>query len=667
MNPNKQRNVPDMDVSFEELGQQSIEARRRTVTAWCESRPEASGLSIRTAYHELLLLDAKEQSMLLATDIDGPFTVRMSGSLPATLLQNDARAEIVQAFDPRRQLLRSRALDLSRYSLRPLKVTDLPLEVLRIVFNHFQEDAITESRVWHRSIKWQLYHPQQSRKRLETILKTRLVCRLFCELATPLLFPILHIQLNQASLDFVDRISKIPAMAASVQGIRLSLGYRPKDFADSLAQYKEMRLATLMGNARHIRSQYARHYSEGDTRTEAVAMRQALDNADNMRREWGEYVDAVGLGEVVPEESLSEYQKVLRHGHAEFRGLHEEQDQLLRDRLFADSLASAVARMPNARSFAFLHEPGPDADIDDVTLLTNNEFLSRFMSSPLEWREIEQGSREVQPAELECARLMWEIPIALHKAGVTVKEIRLQYLPRYHDFSQPCPQGQTWCEDLATACADVEALDCFDPHCMDIMAKQLREEDKTYIDSYVGSILSRCGRQLRVLEFNLDDYTFTPDDRLSWWHYNADSFLSRLSGLPRLRQLTLRNMDIQQRAFDALCTSLGDSLQGLQLHNIKLRKGRWATAVDLLRQKMTAAMMRVRDAGWPMEEHASLSYLEGGEFGDPDESEAGPEAGDAFEPRSAMDPDLLLAETQNYIWGIRETNPLRAHSCTDDV
>jgi hypothetical protein len=295
--------------------------------------------------------------------------------------------------------------------VRALTITDLPLDILRIIFNDFQEDAVTEGWAWHRRVCWMHHNSQKSHRRRRAIRKLRLVSRLFCELASPLLFPILHLQLSQSSLDLANNITSSPAIAAGVRGVRVSLRYRPKEHADDIARYQDSRLRMLEEQARAAEYQCEPYEWGGaeDEDSEAAGLRRALDNFYQMREEWAAYV-AVGRVQAA-EGPLPEYQDRLRQGHAEFCRLHREQRRLLRDAAFANSLAAAVARMPNASSFAIDDAPGRDSDYDDISLLIDTEKLSQSMSAPLSWREIEDDSTEAAEAGrptagLECVRLL---------------------------------------------------------------------------------------------------------------------------------------------------------------------------------------------------------------------------------------------------------------------
>jgi hypothetical protein len=422
------------------------------------------------------------------------------------------------------------------------------------------------------------------------------------------MYPILRVQLSQASLEFVDKISNSPAIAAGVRGIRISLGYRPSEYADSIARYTNVRLAYLKEREERYAYEYDPYYEDyeeedeedsEDERQEAV--REALRNFGRLEAEWDAYVDAVSHGEVASGCTCTpcKEQEILRTGHAEFRRLSEEQNRLLQGGTFASSLASAVSRMPNARSFNFVDDWNPNGTCHgDMDLFNDVEVLSRFMTAPLTWHEIEiQNQKEIGevPVKLECARLLWEVPIALHRAGTRVTEIEVNNLPQFSDFSVLCAQDQDGVplsSELGAACEKLEVLDVNLADIKGIRLRDLPDTDKAHLDNFLGATLSRCGPYLRVLKLNFYGFctTVETDRGQRDGSYPADTIIPRLRELPRIRWVDIERVDLRQKTLDTLCRNLGNKLQDLTLLDVKLLDGTWANAIDILRTKLAPAV-----------------------------------------------------------------------------
>ena len=615
-----QETVPDPDALLAEL--------RHKVETWCNRRCDASGLSIQVAYQQLVRLDVRERSFLRK---------QKHNAL--------ARAEIVRAFDTRRQLLRSRALDLSRDRLRPLKIADLPPELLHMAFRYLQ--APKEIPICH-TIAGQYAHDGSSR---QDVRNARLVCRLFRDLATPLLFSVLCLQLSQSSLDVLDRISRIPAMATGVRVVRLSLAYRPREYADNISHYMHARFSGLGRHRVHVETQLkspptsSTRDGEASEAPNPAELQQALKNHTILQEQWASYVSTVELrlrtvGLRRSARNLkppSEYQQILQNGHDEFRRLREEQLRLLRDGSFANDLASAISRMPNARSFNFLYEE-TDETVNpaySASLLNNAEILSRFMARPLSQEELEFGSDGVRGSpELESASLLWKVPIALHKEGAGLTEIVVSHIPLDGNFSMFYSQSQSSWRELGAACASLEVFDY-----QDALGRRYEPDtakNKSYIFNYVGAMLSQSGQHLRVVDLNFGGRSWP----------TVVPVLFKLSEMPRIQHLGLVRMKLQQRSFNALCDNLGNGLKSLRLSRIRLRDGGWAQPVDVLRKKMAAATRAARRQRWAISRTIVVSSLSGEELNDPRGS---------LRSRKHQ----LMTETAEYIYGTRKVNPFK--------
>ncbi len=246
--------------------------------------------------------------------------------------------------------------------------------------------------------------------------------------------------------------------------------------------------------------------------------------------------------------------------------LYQEQLALLEDGSFVKSLASAVARMGNvasllindqmvAKRYHSLHwldttynplpprEPRPDV-------------LPRFLSAPLNWRAIANEAKA--PTDLPTARLLWELPIALHQADTPLRELQINIIPRHGYFSilspgayyPPDRAAATWAA-LADACEHLEAF-VFRPG---IHYQQTAEDDKTYLDAYLTAVLGRCApRRLRHLDLDFFqacmNYVESPGDETRRHFYPAADLVAGLVALPRVKSLRLRGVELREGELD---------------------------------------------------------------------------------------------------------------------
>lgn len=145
------------------------------------------------------------------------------------LVFSESESRISRVFGSRVCALRSRAAEFSPRRMPPLNITDLPLDILRLIFDAFGEPA-TGRRGY--AVSWSRYNAVTTIERRKTIGNARLTCRLFWQHASPLMFPVLRLQVTQSSLDLADRISRSPLIASGVRGILISLASWPKQLAD---------------------------------------------------------------------------------------------------------------------------------------------------------------------------------------------------------------------------------------------------------------------------------------------------------------------------------------------------------------------------------------------------------------------------------------------------
>ncbi|KAK3899694.1 hypothetical protein C8A05DRAFT_36670 [Staphylotrichum tortipilum] len=225
--------------------------------------------------------------------------------------------------------LHARPAELSPGRTPPLNATNLPLDILRLVFGSFQEPTV--GRSGHAAF-WSRYRAAASLERRKTVGNARLACRLFCQLAKPFLFPVLRLQVTQSSLDLADRISRSPLIASG----RLEAAPEDRRTLDWAATYPSRRLK------RRVRTGWREALKivdvarlEKDWQNDGAAF--APDDAH----------DATFSSQRRP---LSEYRQILEDGYREFRRLHQEQLRLLGDGSFVRAHASSVARMGNVRT-----------------------------------------------------------------------------------------------------------------------------------------------------------------------------------------------------------------------------------------------------------------------------------------------------------------------------
>jgi hypothetical protein len=588
--------------------------------------PEVGTLTLDEIYQELSRLDDYEQlvtSMLVKKDPehpdkDGTNAGKDSERAPVQDNPEETRKNTMfDDIDKRRLALRAGAMELSRAKMRPITILDLPADILRQIFDYFQDPKIAKGQVdwgwgWPRGTDAEIAR----RTACETIRRIRQVCKLFNDLASPLLCPILRVDLDQQSLDKAVQLSKCPRIAKGVRAIQVGLQYRPQELVSSCRRFKDYRKKQLEEMAHscsyHAETWWLGGYESDDETVCELPLwvyREADSNYREIRNSWDSYFNSDESGGGT-EPEVDEYQEILLRGHDEYRKKHEEQLQLITTGSFVTTLASCISQMPNVVSLGFTDQVEPPYDDNNPTVvLRDKSLLPGLMSAALEWQKIEDfGNVKLTPA-----RILFELPIAIHKAGTTLRDLYIGPFPCRGSFSLICPDTVSnptdpaaW-SDLRSAWCSLRRVSFGDSlNCRFIRHEHLPPVEKYYVDQYLGAIL--CSRDMEdaILSFNafgLNDGRITTE---GW--YDLGPVLAAVKW-PRIRRLRILNVSARQDELERLCLGLGYSIQYLQLASIHLLSGSWAKILDTLEDKLGPAF---RDQKATLH----LSHWRGGEFGE---------------------------------------------------
>jgi hypothetical protein len=350
-----------------------------------------------------------------------------------------------------------------------------------------------------------------------------------------------------------------------------------------------------------------------------------------------------------------EYQRVLRQCHEEYRQKHEEQLQLITDGSFVNSLASSMFRMARCSTVHFVD--GNEGHYvsthlrDQALLLNNIEELSRFMTTPQNWRTIEEleGGAELVPA-----KLLSELLIAIHKAGTILREIYISCFPVTSNWSVVCPDRQhqlnpSWA-DLHAACQHLQKFEFGGGRMTErpVQYKRLFAEEQTFIDKYLGAVLS--SQTLEVVDLNF----------WAFGHYHIGSVLGATEW-PRLKQARITDISISQDELEKFCSRLGYRLELIFLHSIELLRGSWSGALDMLREKVLSRCLEMKC-------RVEFIGLTGGEFGKEKRRDSKTWLDRiAFNPKAnrkrwVQEELLIVIRSQNYVSGVEEVeNPLKGN------
>ncbi|OBT81924.1 hypothetical protein VE02_09683 [Pseudogymnoascus sp. 03VT05] len=495
---------------------------------------------------------------------------------------------------------------------RPLNILHLPMDILDIIFD--QIDNSTWIGLY--------FEPRKN------IQNARLVCRLFNQLASPHLCPELKVQLDQTSLSLVDEISRNPLIAAGVRTIHVVLLYHPGEVAENLQRFKNWRDEDIgrrwRGSEYLAADFYHDPYVDGDGTvherprreyTKAV-YKKGLADFQAIISAWDKCFSSSD-GVPIDAESLR-YQEILRQGYEEYRQKHEEQFRLITGESFVNTLASAMARMrhcPYLRFYDKMEYVYDDYhynyrnynDKDRFLLTTDPEELPRLLVAPVRWRDIE-GIRG--GADLTPAKLLSELPIAIHKAGATISTITLHCFPTSNNYSMICPDlhdpsNPSW-PDLRAACQHLTKFE-LRPNNQPMSFRHLLPEEQVHIDEYLCAMLS--GQDIEIASLWFGDFVVMDDesDEVKGY-YHIGAVLSTISW-PRIKELRLCDVSFHQGELEAFFRGLGGGrIESVSIWNVELLSGSWVGALDILRKKLASRCLDGKC-------ETDLNSLSGGEFG----------------------------------------------------
>jgi hypothetical protein len=456
-----------------------------------------------------------------------------------------------------------------------LSIVNLPVEILRSVFEYFQRDTEPEE------------DPDVC---LATVQSARLVCRLFNDLASPLLLPEIHVDLAQASLDFAAAVSRSPLVASGVRKVWVGLLYRPGELVehwDTFTNYPLACLSEVEDTLEYlVESWELDGYPEKDKELYAPNVK-ALTELRHIRNAW----NPLAALEQPADERSKEYLQILSRGRDQYRSQHEEQLRLITSGSFVKDLAAAIAKLPRATSLIFEDSfndgvgfgASPLAYSNMAQVLLDKDVLFRFLVAPLNWLSIQRlGSHVVLhngQAELQPARILSELPIALHKAGVTLESLRVMVFPTIGNHVlavRPFPaylvdnidtmgaeqtsadQTPAW-NDLRAASQHLKTFN-FDRGILDhqpLRTAPLASEEKDCIDAFLTCFLS-SGR-LEDSYVNMDAFRLNDGREDVEDYYRLDSVLAAIPALPYLLELVFVNFAATHDELRRLLLRLGSN------------------------------------------------------------------------------------------------------------
>ncbi|CEL03113.1 hypothetical protein ASPCAL04270 [Aspergillus calidoustus] len=458
---------------------------------------------------------------------------------------------------------------------RPRGILSLPLEILHQIFSYFEKPqeiytvatgsyVVENTEELHEKV-------QIENNRRQSIKAARLVCRLFNEVASPLLHVCLGLGLDQESVDFVEHLSTRPSLAKGLRHVSLWLDYWPRKLALDLRQF-----AMIHQGYFQQRCDLLRRLLSTPLNINPVS-KQQLHFYEEVLEAWDAYFDTSNYN-VMPR-NLFSYQQCLLNGYENYQQRHREQSRLLAEGSFIQKITASLVRMPHFNSLLLSefnrlsrdYSPSPGEEWCGI------DWLGQYLRVPLRWERIEELHAELVPV-----KILVDLPVALHRAGVKLTEL--------DPTGEGSRNASSW-DDLSTSCRELKKFYFapYEPGYIQgsIPLEVLSADTRATINTFVSAILSgQCLQSLHLDLLALDD-SGPPRN-------NSDTFGEALATAQWscLKRLMLSGLTINQEVLGKMCTALPDNLEQFAMRFINLKSGVWSGALDILRDKLAARCMQ---------------------------------------------------------------------------
>ena len=448
-------------------------------------------------------------------------------------------------------------------------ILDLPRELLREIFSHFQDPktigAITVDSNGHPVVDPHGHPVKVPRDpgNAIAIANARLTCSVLRDVADEFLLGNVVVSLDEESLDMMDEISRHPTIGRGVRSVIVTLDYRPAELVESLRMFIVCRVCEM----RSILS-----YRTQDSES-------ALEGLADQERAWVEEVNAAWVNEVNAVEGPESHEEsddesgvrqFIRESHDEYKRQHEEQYHLIESGSFVRELVASISLLPRFESLGLkMSSKSP------VERMESGDFMSKFFASAFQMRGIEPLIDTVV-GELASSRLLFELPIAIHAAGATLRHYAVAMLPIDLLASQSGdPTGPAWdWDDLRAAFQNLESVTLQDVH--GPYQEASSPGVTTSLNSYVGAAVSGPRLETIVVNGGDTDPAFYP----------FGAVLSSIRS-PVVHFLVASRVSIHQHELETFYAHPDTRPTCSIMFRVNIRSGSWkSTAEFLQRQKM---------------------------------------------------------------------------------
>jgi len=466
---------------------------------------------------------------------------------------------VTQQIKDNSSSMRERINVLSRPSLRPLRILDMPDEILIKIFGYVKG--------WHPNIRY-FY---QFAVGVSEVKNLRLTCRRFCSTSSHLLVHFLRVEMDSSSLSCLEEISCHPTIAKGVAAVRVILSFYDSVMADDIWAFADYSMEKLRETTEFFERIVSVDYETKVLHAPEETVLETIDKFKAVLESWEAFIDGTP-DDPANVEDLS-YRMVIRKAHEEYRRRFAEQQRMREDGTFLQTVAAVMARMPRAtrlevrdnESACYGKRPYFFEQAKD------NEALGRGLVFSIGWEEARVYNLGQPPAEI-----LVKLPLAVHKAGVLLTGLSIE-LSIPEDFEAFAPSEQE-AQNLTAAMQRLKTFEFCPRGTKGPSFWPAREpEEIQHLSRYLTAILDTETIDRIHLDFS------------SIWDQDTQPTFSlgpiiSLRSWPKLFAFASIAVPFHLAELERFIDHISPATMILDMNQMHMLRGNWADGLDLLRK-----------------------------------------------------------------------------------
>lgn len=433
---------------------------------------------------------------------------------------------------------------LTRPLLRPLKILDLPDELLMGIFGYIRNPA-------------DIKHLRLSAQRLN---KT----------SSHLLMGTVHVSLNPKSIERFGEVSRHPTISRGIRRLVASVDVYNAVFARGVESFTTRCLQELDDLQQYM----GRNYLDTRSTRRIVSSWRALTET---------ITDTYNDGAHLDEADVS----ALYNGWLWYHQLYHEQQMFLNRGYFTKAIASAIGSMPCLDDLVIRdrscssddEEPRSSSTFHELEKLVRNPTLlvEEMMLHTFSWQKA-----RIMRVENPPTQLLYQIPLAIHKAGHSVNHLRFDLTPPQSFQLQLSSDQMSRLINFAQGLKSFKFSVGAEPENLSRPSRDVEENENLVF--FLTAFMKSMKLDSVALDFAFDERDCLAANRTQ--DPNRTSIGPLLTNLHQPQNIHLKNCSITLEDLRTFVRVPRKEPAVLGLWYVYLLDGDWADAVELLRSEV---------------------------------------------------------------------------------